>query len=165
MSARGPDAQAKKARRKAEKREARGRETEPQAEQRRIDEAVNALVAEFRGAVTDTVSLAVGERLRRIKADRDMLRETAQAAKKLADDRRNELDGQVSRARDAEAGARSLREQLEQAGRKAEAKHCKEVEKHKGELARRDEIIEEQASTIKAQAVALREANKRNKGS
>lgn len=164
MAARGEEAQAQKARGKAEKREAKGRETEAQTEERRIKEAVAELVNSFRGSLEDTIRLAVTKRLRPVKEEREKLREVAQAYKKLADDRRNELDGQVERARAAEAEAKSFKEQLGQACREAGIKSAKARQEHSIELARHEEIIEEQASTIKAQAVALREAHRKAKG-
>ncbi len=161
MPARGAAAQAEKARRKAEKRVERGRETEVQVEDRLVNEAVTELVDPFRDSVAGTIRSAVGVCLRRIKAERDFLREAAAAAVKIADDRRSELDGQVQRARTAEAELDRRKKQLEQVRREAGVKHDSAVQDHRAALTRQEEIIEEQASTIKAQAVALRAANKK----
>lgn len=152
MPARGAVAQAKKAQKKAEKRAARIGARE-QSESARFKVCLTELLHFFATDLEDTVQDTVTAHTKRMKKEREELILELEDTRRLADDRRAELDGQVERARAAEEHARNLTafRDRDRADGQKEIKGLKD-------------IIEEQGSTIKAQAVALREANRKNKG-
>jgi hypothetical protein len=161
MPARGAEAQKEKARRKAEKRaEREAKALAAGGEERDFRSALDELFAPFRAGALAVMREVVSERMSKIKAENTHLRETAEQAQKVADSRRVELDGQVDRARRAEkqlqanaAAVRDAKDKAEEAIKAAKAALADEVKDLK-------QIIEEQSSTIRAQARALREAEK-----
>lgn len=159
MPAKGVAAQAEKARRRAEKRAARVSAHGPDEEQD-FRKALGQVFHDLGIDIQDITREVISARMSKIKAENMTLREAAEKAQKTAESRRLELDGQVERARRAEK-----RLQDEAAGVRAAKDAAAEGieaarDAAKGEIKRLTEIVEEQSSTIRAQARALREAEK-----
>lgn len=162
MPAKGAQAQAEKARRKAEKRAAR-ENAHGLDEERDFRKPLSQAFHDLGIEVQEIMREAVSSRMSKIKVENTTLREAAEKAQKVADSRRLELDGQVERARRAEKQLQDNADAVRATKRLYEHEAEKMKQAVADEVKDLKQIIEEQSSTIRAQARALREAEKAQK--
>jgi hypothetical protein len=106
----GNEAQEAKAKRKKEKRAAKAAaltttadgQVEHGARRTGMGKALTSLFNGFTRGLNDAVEAEVVTRTRAMKSQAELLRGQVREAKKLAESRKSELDGQVKRAREAE---------------------------------------------------------------
>ncbi len=157
MPAKGAEAQAAEAKRRAEKRAAKGAGAVRDEE---FKKAMDVILVGFKADSLSAMREEISTQMSKIKAENTTLREAAEKAQKTSESRRLELDGQVDRARRAEKQLQDNAGEVRDMKTRA-AQEIKAVKDGaEAEIKRSTEIIEEQSSTIRAQARALREAER-----